>query len=382
MDIRFWRRLERSLKMINHEVTYERDISRSYMKIPAIAEKCLDEKLMFRKEYQGILPMEKCYVNGCGQYWYNISGRQALDTYCKMNGITHEFFEMLILSICRQLEILEWNLIDARCLVVDPEYIFVNSSGEEVSFILYPDTKGNFLDELRQLMEYLLTKLNHSDKDGVHKAYRIYHKTLTEGYSIADLKQTILEARSQKEYILEESIEEPFCDTIVEQEEPLLDNREDIFQKIEKKINQLLEHAKRILLYKKENKEEIPMVVYPEDKIEDVPERLHPTICLTAALGEPQGVLIYEGRGDYPDFELAKGSCILGKNPRVKLYLGRETISQFHAKFDYYDKKYYVEDMNSTNGTFVNDEMLCYKEQRELVPGDVLCFADVKYRFL
>lgn len=38
--------------------------------------------------------------------------------------------------------------------------------------------------------------------------------------------------------------------------------------------------------------------------------------------------------------------------------------------------------MNSTNGTFVNDEMLNYKEQRELSPGDVLRFADVKYRFL
>ena len=124
------------------------------------------------------------------------------------------------------------------------------------------------------------------------------------------------------------------------------------------------------------------MVVYPEDKREDLQEQIHPTICLAAAFGEPQGMLIYEGRGDYPDFELARGSCILGKNPRVKLYLPRETVSQFHAKFDYYDKKYYVEDMNSTHGTFINEEMLSYKEQREWMPGDILCFADVKYRFL
>ena len=343
------------------------------MKIPAVAESCLDEKLMFRRGYQGILPMEKCYVNGSGQYWYNISGQQALDAYCKVNGITHDFFEMLILCICRQLEILEWNLMDARCLVVDPEFIFVNSSGEEVSFILYPDIKGDFLDELRQLMEYLLTKLNHSDKEGVHKAYQIYHKTLTEGYSIADLKQTILEGRSKSE----NKVEEVVCEEVFSITKPPNEKRG-----IEKKISQLLYLLKDIFLLKKEKEEEVPMVVYPEENVDEREASIHPTVCLTTALGEPRGVLIYEGRGDYPDFELAKESCILGKSPRVKLNLSRDTISQFHAKFEYFDKKYYVEDMNSTNGTFVNEEMLHYKEPRELVPGDVLCFADVKYRFL
>lgn len=370
--------------MVNPEVTYERDISRSYMKIPAVEKACLDERLIFSRAYKGILPMEKCFVNGIGQYWYNISGHQALDAYCKMNGITQEFFEMLILCICRQLEILEWNLVDTRCLVVDPEYIFVNTSGEDISFILYPDTKGDFWNELRQLMEYLLTKLNHSDKQGVHQAYQIYHKTLTEGYSITDLKQAILESRVRKEPIEETPVFELTAyEEGVECKEEEADNsrQEATKQSLEKKLRNLLSHVKKLLSYKKGGKEEIPIIVYPEEKKEEEVS-IHPTVCLASVLEEPQGKLIYEGRLDCPDFELAKGSCILGKNPRVKLYLPRETISQFHAKFEYYDKKYYVEDMNSTNGTFINEEMLPYKEVRELVPGDVLCFADVKYRFL
>lgn len=363
--------------MINREVTYERDVSRSYMKIPVEEEFSMDEKLMLRKEYQGILPVEKCYVNGNGQYWYNISGWQALDTYCKINGITHEFFEHLILCICKQLEVLEWNLLDPRCLVVDPEYIFVNTSGEGISFILYPETKGNFLDEVRQLMEYLLTKLNHSDKDGVHKAYQIYHRTLTDGYSIADLKQIILEKRSLTEQVTEEIIQDE-----VEDEGIVVEKEPDFFEMIEEKMQKLFETITGLLRYKKNNKEEIPMVVYPDDKPEDIKEEMHPTVCLAASPGGLQGKLVYEGRGDYPDFKLLQKSAILGKNPSVKLYLSCETISQFHAKFDYFDEKYYVEDMNSTNGTFVNDEMLCYKEKRELQPGDILRFADVKYRFL
>ena len=358
--------------MINREITYERDVNKSYMKIPAAIETSLDEKLIFRRAYQGILPMEKCYVNGSGQYWYNISGWQALDAYCRMKSINQSFFETLILRICSQLEVLEWNLINTNCLVVDPELIFVSNSGEDISFILYPETKGNFLEELQQLMEYLLTKLNHGDKEGVHQAYGIYNMTHTEGYSIADLKQTILKYRSKE--TMEEEIEE-ISENIydIPKEEPI----------IEKKWTQVFDWIKELIPMKKENKEDIPMVIYPEDEPEESNEiTINPTICLAATIGEARGMLIYEGMKDYPDFELEQSTCILGKNPKVKLYIARETISQFHAKFDYVDKTYYIEDMNSTNGTFINDDMLSYKEKRALSPGDVLRFADVKYRFL
>ena len=373
--------------MMHHEISYERDVNKSYMKIPAVEKSGLDEKLMLRKTYQGILPMEKCYVNGTGQYWYNISGRQALDAYCKVHEINQGLFETLVLRICSQLEMLECNLMDSRCLVLDPELIFLNHSGEEISFILYPDVQGNFLDELRHLMEYLLTKLNHGDKDSVHQAYGIYSLILSEGYSIADLKQAVLSSR-----VTEKTKQEtlPFSEMpataeeeeIMEYVDASSDGKEDLFREIEKKIWGLLERAKEILRSKKENKEQIPMVVYPEEHQEKVEGSIHPTICLAASSGEARGVLIYEGMLDYPDFELAKGSCILGKSSRVKLFINRETISQFHARFEYFDQKYYVEDMNSTNGTFVNDEMLHYKEQRMLSPGDIVRFADVKYRFL
>lgn len=359
--------------MINREITYERNINNSYMKIPAVIDASLDEKLIFRRSYQGFLPMEKCYVNGVGQYWYNISGWQALDAYCRMHPIHQDFFETIILRICSQLEILEWNLIDTNCLVIDPELIFVSHNGEQVSFILYPDTKGNFLDELQQLMEYLLTKLNHGDKEEVHNVYKIYNMTHTEGYSLSAIKQEILGMRTHVEMVEEETIIFEEKISITEKEAPVL----------EQKLQGLLEWIKEILPIKKEEKEEIPDVVYPEDEIEEVIEMtINPTICLASNNGVARGVLVYEGMKDYPDFELTQDTCMLGKNPSVKCYINRETISQFHAKFEYCDKTYYIEDMNSTNGTFINDQMLNYKERKALASGDVLRFADVKYRFL
>lgn len=363
--------------MIDYPVTYERDINRSYMKMSAIEKSSLDERIILSRGFPGVLPVEKCYVNGAGQYWYNISGKQALDTYCKVKDLNEGFFEQLILQICKLVECLEWNLVDTSCLVLDPELIFVNHNGESISFVLYPDGKRAFKEELQRLMEYLLTKLNHANPQEVHKVYDIYHMVLSEGYGIVDLKSAILSRRELEVVEKEEKIQ-----VEIPYEESVVEEKEDLVSQIEKKIEGLLTRAKLLLLGVREKREEIPMVVYPEDEIEEQEVAQNPTICLSSGQGEARGMLLYEGAGNYPDFKLEQNICMLGKNPRVRLYINRETISQFHAKFEYIDQKYYIEDMNSTNGTFVNDKMLNYKEQRQLCPGDILRFADVKYRFL
>ena len=354
------------------DITYERSVNKSFMKIPALPTPCLDEKLIFYKEYRGTLPVEKCYVNGEGQYWYNITGKQALDTYCKIHGVEQNFFEMLMLRICSQLEILDWNLITPACLIMEPEMIFINHDGDEVLFVLYPNPNGDFFENLQKLMEYLLTKLNHENREGLKQIYNIYEMCLNKTFRIEDIKQELLSEK--KENIISEQEEE--IDTSVQ----VVERKESL--EMESKITEWLSQLKRWILNMIKSKEETPMVVYPDEIEEEIERTVNPTICLTATFKEPMGQLLYEGVEDFPDFQLGKEVSILGKNKRVKLYLDKETISQFHAKIDYLEGCYYIEDLNSTNGTFVNDEMLNYKEKKELVPGDLIRFADVKYRFL
>lgn len=83
----------------------------------------------------------------------------------------------------------------------------------------------------------------------------------------------------------------------------------------------------------------------------------------------------------FPDYELGQESCIVGKNPNVKIRIEKDTISQFHARIEVQGGKYYIEDLNSTNGTYVNEQMLDYKVRRPLERGDRIRFADVRYQF-
>ena len=308
------------------------------------------------------------------------------------------FFEGIILRFCEQVEILEWNLMDINCLVLDPELVFIGSNGTEVSFVAYPYHKGDLFLEMQQLLEYLLTKINHSDQGAVKEAYAIYDLTLSEGFSIEDLKKHILDVRMEETVVTNVKGKDSFCtlpdreSTVCEeQKEPSIqiDWEKKLAEFMDKKLTFLYEKVGKLLektpveLHKliKAKKEEIPCIVYPEDEESSEQVEVHPTICISEVQMEPRGELICDKRGEFLDFQLEKGASIIGKNPKVQFQINRDTISQFHARIDYLDKGYYIEDLNSTNGTYVNDILLSYKQRCRLTTGDRVRFADVMYRF-
>ena len=73
----------------------------------------------------------------------------------------------------------------------------------------------------QHLMEYMLTKLDHSDAEAIHIAYGIYEKTINGNYSIADIRNAIIEERQKK--VAEKPVEEvvaPISQPQVRVEEP------------------------------------------------------------------------------------------------------------------------------------------------------------------
>ena len=57
-------------------------------------------------------------------------------------------------------------------------------------------------------------------------------------------------------------------------------------------------------------------------------------------------------------------------------------ISRIHAKIEEDGDGYRITDLNSTNGTGVNGRFLETNESVHIEPGEMLSFADQRYRFL
>ena len=92
-------------------------------------------------------------------------------------------------------------------------------------------------------------------------------------------------------------------------------------------------------------------------------------------------MLLYQGAESYEDICVTKKMTRIGYGPDADIQIQADTISQLHARIDRDGETYYIEDLNSTNGTFVNDEPLAYKERRKLNSNNMIRFADVRYRF-
>lgn len=430
--------------MEQDRILFERTLSGSYMKIKAENMAAFDEQMLQKQKLSGLLPMEKCYVDGGVWYWYDISGKQSLDTFCRIKPLGEAFLKQILCSVCAQMEILEQHLIYTSCLQLEPELIYIVNHTQEIVFTALPGAEGEVAQGFCALMEYLLTKIDHKDAQAVRLAYEIYERTLQEGYRIKDIRDAIFavsEPQSHNTYMkesepqtmtpdsytinsgesgmmLRESLNKTEKQWMLANEtekrcEPTSETRNEI-KKQWKPANGIKEETmggkpaaqsvttskcKQIFSkmlkiwdeWKQKMKADQPkedwLVVRPEDDVEEaasvnVHAQIHPTICLTDYREHPEGLLLYEGYEHFDNIRLGEKTVQVGQSEESDIKIAKDTISRIHARIEYREEEYYLEDLNSTNGTFVNDEPLSYKQETRLKTNDIVRFADVKYRFV
>ena len=52
--------------------------------------------------------------------------------------------------------------------------------------------------------------------------------------------------------------------------------------------------------------------------------------------------------------QIGEGVTVIGRSPECDVQLAVENVSRMHARIKYRDEEYYLEDLDSTNGTYVN----------------------------
>ena len=86
--------------------------------------------------------------------------------------------------------------------------------------------------------------------------------------------------------------------------------------------------------------------------------------------------------GESEDIVLSYYPFIIGKQENLVDYiLQKETVSRLHLKIEQIEEEYFIQDLNSTNGTSVAGRMLENNEAARLHPGDEVCIARYRYRF-
>ncbi len=112
-------------------------------------------------------------------------------------------------------------------------------------------------------------------------------------------------------------------------------------------------------------------------------EPAHPTEILGMCSQEPKGKLVYQGIHNCEDIWVEGEEFLLGKNRRQAMgIIEAEGVSRLHAKISREEGIYYLEDLNSTNGTYLNGEPVEYHQKRKLCQGDCIKFGAEEFQFI
>jgi len=84
---------------------------------------------------------------------------------------------------------------------------------------------------------------------------------------------------------------------------------------------------------------------------------------------------------DYPNqrLDIAKPTLVVGRSQESDLVVDHNTVSRQHATIKLQGEQFYLYDMASTNGTFVNDEQI--HEPTALVDGMTVRFGERAFIF-
>ena len=293
----------------------------------------------------------------------------------------------------------------------------MDSREEQFYFCYYPNKEGELREEFANLIENMLPQLDHENREDTEKVYAIYEKTREENYSLLKLQELFFATEEENDWEMWQEYKEVKNETVgiesvaVNPQNPkksdkIMSLKKLILQALEKGISSL--HLDKLNRKKKElSMPAIPVPFIKKKQKESSPERNKIHLSEHRKMGASEkdpaypmkqdrvylsrqreeavtgARLIYLGGGEERDFVVDKDIFLIGTDASaVDGVLKSRAAGEIQAKITRAENTYYIEDMNSANGTLVNGEILIYKEVRRLEEGDRITFADISYRFL
>ena len=472
------------------QVDYKRDLNHNYMIIRKEGEPdaaSYQIRMLQTNSISGILECRMNKMDNCTLFYYDITSRQALNSLYDHRQVGCGFLRMLFQQLMKVLEELGSYLLDPDGLILAPNTVYLTAEPLQFSFCYLPGEKHSVNDQMRELMEYFLPRLNHQEPETVVLGYGLY-KTISDPECSLEQIRTLLsresellaqpepfaeekqEVSEEKEGMRQKAMESFFSDDEEEEEE-----KESIVWTVAVIVGGLavlglvvyLMYAMDVPAFmylillaaaavsilaialwikKKERAEEKEMFPFLESGREGIENsEKNPDLHMDRAdseqkifernternrvqdifvrntgrmgqmeqadrkrqeeaekhLRETASHLLYQkteplfiqrhkenfrlvpvSHTELPDIAISKEETTIGKLGTVAdVVIPFPTVSRLHAKIHCAQGICLLTDLNSCNGTYVNEVQLEGDIPRKLEDGDEIAFADIKYQF-
>ncbi len=354
---------------------YRRYQGKSYMIISSDTQGTgYEYSMITENKIPGLLPCQISNENEKQQFWYEISGKQTLQDWIELKKPGSELLRKLMLALANTVEKAGEYLLCENGISLEPERIFVDTKAEEISFCYLPCQKTEPEEGMKRFMEYYISHMDHGERENTAKCYDVYERCQQGHTTPEELLQILFEEKEMPQLMPVEEIKAP---------------------EIEKKVwnPSVLPEISQAISNHKWQKGFWKILPFPKKKIsqetyafepEEYPkEESNFTVFLGSETEEILGELKYEGEGSGTNMKITSSVFVIGsQEEEADGVIAADTVSRIHAKVTKEGEDFYLEDMNSTNGTYHNGELLSYKERVKLEKNDRIVFAREQYRFV
>lgn len=211
------------------EIQYKRELKRNYLIIEPDWETQAgyEAKMLMENRIEGLLDFHMKYVDDRQIYYYDITSMQPLSRITEGRWISREEVCRLLIQIDAVLNRAREYLLDGDHLLLDADYIYMDPQWEQISFCFVPGLHESFSEALSRLLQYILKKTDHRDKEGVVLVYGLYQESLKENYGLENLlllihkdqpgdRENRWEKAEAEDEVLEEQDRNPWPDTVQE----------------------------------------------------------------------------------------------------------------------------------------------------------------------
>lgn len=407
------------------EIKYIRDVHAAYMQLTSYQDtEDFQMQMVKNNDIEELLNVTVRSVNNEIRYLYNISSMISMEEMFENRQIDSEFLMSLIKIIEGAVKAVEGYLLDIDAIYLTPNMIYGTVEGNKWKLCYYSEKETDFEADIKNLFEYIIRKVKHSDIKAVTVAYGIYKRICEENFNPKNLFEIEeIEENGDFEVKVEKApIESILPEMETEEEESVdrtklyfvygtagiiaiiglyffigiwnssirimgagasvyiglfimllagsffggrwfLENKQDFIRIIEKKVSIPYENRNVRVITPREKEQDNKTVLLMPDKLE-----IGHYIC-------------WNNNAD--KYNINNHTTIIGSGKdKVDCCILGEGISRIHAKITKEDEHYYIKDMNSTNGTKVNDRLLDCFELCEIKSKDVITIGNTECVFM
>ena len=388
-----------------------RDMNRCYLVLENEEgqESGFQQKMVLHNKLPGLLEVERRQIDESFKYYYDVTNKISLHDIFSKSEISAKKIEFIISNIIKVIQDAMEFLLEQDNFILLSDYIYLDSSQESVYLCFYETYCTNVREQMVKLTEYFMEVIDYKDEKAVTLNYGLYKVLRENSCNFANVKEVIeqcgsdvvakqnidqvmqqqpIELVGQRETKYNESVSFPFIKGVVAFVNILIVI---ILLKIrffffESSWNLNIKHvASSCLLLTIGNS----LVFYIQKKFlvlkqDEIPFQDIDVECDdTIVLQNYHPLYVLKGEMGCENINIQSFPCIIGSDKKqVNEVVQSPAVSKRHAILEEVNGKIHIRDLSSTNGTFINGELLTNNSSYPLSDKDKITFANVTYQFI